>query len=205
VSETSAESLEPGSTGTPTFVTVPKPSLWQRWQAWRFDIWAWRRKKIREEDGLHKTWPAEARAVKSIWGFIRFHDKLMNGYNHDYGTICHAVAALGVAGTCLANHNRVNGGVTGYQASAIMWEWLNGWGTGPKNIGRMLDYEDMLYPQYEKKFNQLSRSAWAFLQEKAAKSLAENPDASPRVRAHWQTIVDGNIPFGWGLEPTNEE
>ncbi len=161
-----------------------------------------RRVQITEKEGIHKAWPAEARAVRTIEEFVAFHDKIMNGYAHDYGTICHAIAAVSLAGACLADHDKVNGGITGYQAGAIMWEWLAGWGTGPKKVGRMLDYEQMLYPVYEHKFNQLSWSTWKFLQEEAAKSLAdpELAHAAQQVKDHWQSIVDGKVPFGYTVD-----
>lgn len=164
------------------------------------DPHAERRQRIQEEDGIHKTWMEEARAVKTVEAFVAFHDKLMNTYNHDYGTICHAVAALSVAGACLANADKVNGGITGFQASAIMWEWLAGWGTGPKNHGRMLDFDMMLYPQYKKKFVTISVKVWEWLQKMAEKNLAELPDAHPNVRAHWRSIMEGIVPFGYAVE-----
>lgn len=201
-------SAEPGPTGSPQVAPgFYQPTLKQRVKAWfgSIDIWSWRRKPITEESGIHKTWPEEAHKVRTVWDFIRFHDKLMNGYHHDYGTICHAIAAISVAAACLSNRDKVNGGITGFQAGAIMWEWLHGWGTGPKNIGRMLDYEDMLYPQYASKFIQISRRNWAFLQKKAAENLVESPTANPAVIRHWQSIVDGTVPFGLFLEPAPGE
>jgi hypothetical protein len=184
------------------------------------DPHAGRRIQVSEKDLVHKDWNKEARAIKTVEEFVAFHDKLMNGFAHDYGTEIHALAALALAGACLGNHDPINGGISGAQAMGVMWQWLEGWGTGPRNMGRILDYEDMLYPQYGRKFKQLSATAWKFLQERAAAELAEDakvvegPEmgkdgarikASPRSRNHWQSIVDGVVPFGWELEPTSEK
>ena len=216
-----APTVAPESVKVAGIQATPKVSAWRRLKEWwkNRDPHARRRVSITEEDGVHKTWPEEARAVKTVKEFVAFHDKLMNGYNHDYGTICHAVSALSLAGACLANSDRVNGGITGFQASCIMWSWLEGWGTGPKNIGRMLDFEHMLYPNYERKFTQISAANFKFLQDKAKEGLVKDDGytedskgtygeplkLSPRIRQHWQSIVDGKVPFGWMVEPTNEE
>jgi hypothetical protein len=166
----------------------------------RPDPHAARRQNITEEDGTHKAWMEEAHGIKTIEEFAAFHDKLMNTYNHDYGTICHALAALGVAGACLANHDPINGYITGFQAQAVMWEWLAGWGTGPKRHGRMLDFDHMLYPQYEYKFKTISAAVWEKLQA-SAKEYLEKETATDSVRAHWQSIADGVVPFGYSIPP----
>ena len=185
----------------------------------RVDPWAETRVAITEESDIHKTWMEEARAVKTVEDFTAFHHKLMNTYSHDYGTICHAVAALSIAGACLANHDPVMGGITGFQAGAVMWEWLSGWGTGPKNIGRMLDFEQMLYPRYARRFNFIGRENWEFLQKRAAELIAKDDTyteeskgdygeplkAAPAVRAHWESVARGEVPFGWSVPATEDE
>lgn len=183
------------------------------------DPHAGHRAELSESDGVHKSWQKDARAIRTVEDFLAFHDHLIHDYKHDYGTVVHAISAVSVAAACLCLGDPANGGISGAQASGVMWEWLAGWGTGPANAGRMLDYEDMLWPNYERKFNQLSHGTWTFLQQRAAEELAaddlvvEGPEmgkdgarikASPRVRAHWQSIVDGVVPFGYKLEPANE-
>jgi len=206
--ETSAgpeEQKEPLTTQGLVAVEMPKPTGWQRVKTWwhrrqPIDPWAWRRRAIKEEDGVHKAWYAEARKVRTIWQFVRFHDRLMNAYSHDYGTVVHAVAAISLAGACLANSNRYQGGITGFQAGAVMWQWLEGWGTGPRRHGRMLDYDNMLYPQYEHQFRTITPAVWTALQKEAERLLADAPRANEQVRAHWRSIIEGKVPFGYTVK-----
>ena len=119
---------------------------------------------------------------------------------HDYGTICIAVGACAVAAAKAADRHP-NGGITGFQASAVFWEFVRGWGTfgdGPK---RMVSYRDMLYPQYEEKFDKrISAETWVWLQDEARKKVPAPESAHPAVLAHWQSIADGVIPFGYSVE-----
>ena len=62
---------------------------------------------------------------------------------------------------------------------------------------RLVNYDDMLYPQYDHKFAKvLDHGMWAYLQKAAAEKLAQHHGA-PEVQAHWQSIVDGVVPFGY--------
>jgi hypothetical protein len=55
----------------------------------------------------------------------------------------------------------------------------------------------MLYPQYDYKFEKtISTDTWHALQEEAKKNLVER-DPHPNVKAHWESIVEGKIPFGY--------
>jgi len=119
---------------------------------------------------------------------------------HDYGTVCVAIGALAAAAARAADREP-NGGITGFQAGAVFWEFVRAWdvfGDGPK---RMTQYANMLYPQYAHDFERtISADTWAWLQEHAAKRLAEtNGQAHPDVVAHWKQIVAGSVPFGYAV------
>lgn len=153
---------------------------------------------IKEEDGVHKPWYDEANDMTTdkLPEFIR---KLTRDYEHDYGTICHACAAAAVAAAASVNHSD-QGGITSFQAGAIMWEFIKHWmhEEGPM---RLVKYDEMLFPQYDTRFGTISKETWEYLQKKAAENIAEkNEFAHPDVIAHWQSIVDGTIPFGLALE-----
>lgn len=127
-----------------------------------------------------------------------FINHLLNDYTHDYGTICHAIAAGAVA-TAWAMNNDPHGGITGFQAGAVMWEFVRNWmhEDGPMKLVR---YDTMLYPQYEDHYDKvISKSTFDYLQEKARENL-ERGEAHPSVMAHWQSIVDGNVPFGYSIK-----
>jgi hypothetical protein len=66
----------------------------------------------------------------------------------------------------------------------------------------MINYDDMLYPQYEHKFEKtISSDIWKLLQEEAQRKLEEDSEyANLDVINHWKSIVDGVVPFGYKIE-----
>lgn len=150
---------------------------------------------ISDDTDLDKEWYAEARVQTpdSLMGFIKH---LMYDYRHSYSSIVYALSAGAVA-TCWAMNKSPQGGISGFQASAIMWEFLKAWMSmdGPLKLTR---YDDMLYPQYDYKFEKtITRSTWAYLQDQAEKRLKEGGSTHPNVKKHWESIVAGEIPFGY--------
>lgn len=114
----------------------------------------------------------------------------------DYGKIIYAIC-----GCMFATYNYIdrgpNGGITGMQASFIAWEMIRKF-IHDSNVGmRILDYENMLYPQYECDFKTISKKTWEKLQKQAKTNLEEYPDAHPAVIKHWKRIVKGKVPFGY--------
>lgn len=154
--------------------------------------------EINEEQNIHKDWYLEAKrqTVETLPSFIKH---LTEDYRHDYGTICHAVAAAGIAAMTAVNQSP-KGHVTGFQAGAIIWKVIRNWGTFGKGPLKMVDFENMLYPQYADKFDKtISKSTWEWLQ-KEAKEKVKDDCAHRDVIAHWQLIVDGVVPFGYRVE-----
>lgn len=122
------------------------------------------------------------------------------GADHDYGTVCVAMGHIAAAAARAADR-MPNGGITGFQAGAVFWEFVRAWGVFNEGPKRMMLYSDMLYPQYDHKFAQtIDADTWQWLQEQAREKL-ENPIAAhPNVEAHWRSIVAGNVPFGYTVE-----
>lgn len=158
--------------------------------------------KIREEDKLQDRWYKEAKdvTVKELPNFMK---KILDGYEHDYGTICHAVAASAIAAAWAANKSK-QGGITGFQAGCIMWEFIKHWMSYEDEPMRLINYKDMLYPQSEDKFMVISEETWKWLQEKAAENIKSIPLAHPEVIAHWKNIVNGKVPFGYQVQPSRQ-
>lgn len=162
------------------------------------------KKIITEETLNYKEWEKEAR--KQTMGTLpKFIDHLMNDYVHDYGTATKAVAAaaLGAAwATCKVQ------GLTGFQGDCVMWLFIKGWiKTDNKTSLRLVDFDKMLYPQYETYFDKtISKRIWERIQKEAKRNIEEDDKrgdevkAHPHVRAHWQSIVDGRIPFGYTIK-----
>lgn len=162
---------------------------------------------INEEMGVHNAWYVEARKqrIDSLEGFI---NHLMNDYIHDYGTVCHAIAASMMAALHAANETE-RGGITGFQAGAVMWEVIRHMSYSDNKTGlRIINYDDMLFPQYAYKFTErkISKDMFEALQKEAAERLkTERDHAHPKVIEHWQSIVDGKVPFGYEIEKEPEE
>lgn len=158
------------------------------------------RQAITEEQGIHKQWYEDAEKVENLDQLMGFLKHLLEDYQHDYGTICHALSAGAVA-TCWAM-DRVGGGITGFQAGCVMWGFIGGWNQQYRDKPlRFVNFENMLYPQYADKFStEMSAETWKWLQDQAAKNLETEREVHPNVWDHWQSIVNGGVPFGWTAE-----
>lgn len=157
-------------------------------------------KNITEEMKIHEQWYKEAQdkdmTLETIPAFLK---KLTTEYNHDYGTICHALTAGAIA-TMWAMNRTPQGGITGFQSGCIMWEFIRNW-NGEKGPLRLIKYDEMLFPQYEDKFQKnISMNTWKYLQEEAKKNIDSKEHASLRVIHHWQSIADGIVPFGYAVK-----
>lgn len=109
---------------------------------------------------------------------------------HDYGT---CVYAMSMAATAAFKFVAAKLRVTGFQASCADMDILSrtrGW-----KWGMILDYENLLYPQYctpehfpdaETSIRQNAKK----LGEMAKQKLAENPGAHQNVLDHWNFLVD---------------
>lgn len=156
---------------------------------------------IDESMHLEKEWFQEAKKqTRDTLG--QFIDHLMTDYQHDYGTICHAIAAAALAATYAAD-NSPQGGITGFQAGFIMWDFIKQWMYPTNTCGlKIVDYDNMLYPQYERHFDKTIPShTWELLQAQAKELLkTEAHDAHNEVYKHWQSIANGQVPFGYIIE-----
>lgn len=158
------------------------------------------KQQIKEEMGIQKEWYKTAKGPEmSLETLPQFLTMLTEDFSHDYGTICHVLAAGAVA-TATALNRSPEGGITGFQAGAVMWEFIKNWGMGHDGPMRLVDFEDMLFPQYEEKFRTISKETWEYLQKEAQKNLDSENTAIPEIEAHWKSIVNGQVPFGYELE-----
>lgn len=150
---------------------------------------------VTEEMHPEKAWFEEACKMK-MKDLPAFMDRMLNGYNHDYGTVCRAVAACAIAAAWAASDVA---GLTGFQAGFVMWDFIKNWTKSGNETGLMLvDYDNMLYPQYEERFDKtISKTTWERIQKVAKEKLEKESFVSMRVLAHWKSIVNGEVPFGY--------
>ena len=152
------------------------------------------------EQDARSLWNAEARE-QTLETLPAFLDRLTK-HPHDYGTICVAIGAAAHA-AARAMDKSPAGGITGFQAGAIMWEFVQQWMSMEGKPLRLVDYHDLLYPQYASKFTSIHAETWDAIQKEAASRIAGLKDDSmvaSSVYAHWQSIVAGNVPFGLTVE-----
>ena len=165
-------------------------------------------KKITEKDGLQNEWYERAKKISNEKELTEFINELTTKYEHDYGTICHAIAAAAIGAAWCVDRSP-QGGITGFQAGAIMWQFIQVWNSGGsynKNPLRLLDYGDLLYPQYEYKFKAINADTWKWVREQANELLKSNnkEKVDRAVWLHWDSIRRGIIPFGLTVEEENK-
>lgn len=124
----------------------------------------------------------------------------VDNYNTGYGTAPMAIAQAALA---VAWYFSSRFGITGFQAGFTMWDFITGWSKPSNKTGlRLVDYDDMLYPQYGFKFDKtIRKDTWKLIQEQAKNNLEEDSGfADTSVVNHWRSIVSGRVPFGYTIE-----
>lgn len=152
---------------------------------------------VTEEMHPEKEWFEEACHMKAE-NLLAFYEKMTHTYNHDYGTACHAVAACALAAAWAACGEN-DTGLSGFQAGFVMWDFIKNWTKTGNECGlRLVDYDDMLYPQNEEKFDKtIYKDNWEMIQKKAIENLKRENEVHPAVAEHWRKIAEGIVPFGY--------
>ena len=142
----------------------------------------------------------ERKNIKTFDDLISFLQNVKENCNTGYGEAPRAIAQAALA---TAWYLSSEFGITGFQAGCVMWDFLRDWSFSGNKCGlKIVDYDDMLYPQYEYHFTDriLSEEIFELMQKEAKMLLADSEYATENVKAHWQSIVDGNVPFGYVLK-----
>jgi hypothetical protein len=112
--------------------------------------------------------------------------------SHDYGTCVYAMSFAALAAFYLMAHKL---GVTGFQASCADMDFI-GRTRHMKHGFRIINYENLLYPQYcnSKHFPSYhdlldDEDVKKQLRDQAIKKLSEETSAHPNVRAHWEFLA----------------
>ena len=121
-------------------------------------------------------------------------------YSFDYGGAPRAIAQAALA---TAWWFAGDFGITNFQAGFVMWDFIIDWMYRNNECGlRIVDHDDMPYPQYDYKFEKtISPKTWSNIQRQAEKNLRDNAEHThPAVIAHWKSIVNGVVPFGYSVK-----
>ena len=126
--------------------------------------------KITEEMNLHEKWFKEAK-IQTLETLPEFLRHLTEDYEHDYGTIAHAVGAAGLAAMWAVDKSPT-GGITGFQAGFSMWDVIRSWSYPRNKCGlKIIDYDDLLYPQDCEKYTNISKHIMETLQTEARNKI----------------------------------
>ena len=138
----------------------------------------------------------ERKDIKSFDDLVTFLQRVKENYNTGYGTAPRAIAQAALA---TAWYLASDFGITGFQAGFVMWDFIRDWQYSSNECGmRIVDYDNMLYPQYDYKFEKtISKDTFESLQKIAKRNLKGHEYASPAVVNHWKSIANGNVPFGY--------
>ena len=139
----------------------------------------------------------ERKSIDTFDDLVNFLRNIQDNYNCGYGEAPRAIAQATLAvAWYLANEF----GITGFQASFVMWDFIKDWLFSSNECGmRLVNYDNMLYPQYEGEFQKtIAPDTFDALQNKAKRLIETDGDhAHPAVIEHWKSIAAGNIPFGY--------
>ena len=141
----------------------------------------------------------ERKNIKSLDDLMNYIQNIRDNYDIGYDTAPRAIAQAALATSYyLADMF----GTTGFQAGFVMWDFIKDWSFRGNKCGlKIVNYDDMLYPQYNYKFQKtIKKDTFEALQKAAENNLKKHQFSSSAVIKHWKSIVDGNVPFGYIIE-----
>lgn len=137
--------------------------------------------------------------IKNLDDLMEFLKYVKENCNYDYGVAARSIAQAALATAWYLSNEF---GITGFQAGFVMFDFIRDWNFSNNKCGlKIIDYDDMLYPQYYDKFEKtISRETFEELQKEAEENLKNTEYAHPNVVAHWQSIVECKVPFGYKIK-----
>ena len=148
-----------------------------------------------EDRAVWEGWFKEAQKCKLEDGSLqKFLDHLKNDYQFDYGTSARATAAAAFA---TANAFASYIGLTGFLWSCAAMDILGKMCFPHNKLGyKVIDYDNLLYPQYQDRFteNKISEAGAERLKQEAQNLIDEGGLVHHDVLAWWKRLAGGNIP-----------
>jgi hypothetical protein len=134
--------------------------------------------------------------IKDFDALTKYLKDIEENYNCGYGEAPRAIAQASLA---VAWYLSSRFGITGFQAGCVMWDFVRDWNYTNNKCGlKIVDYDNMLFPQYDYKFEKtISQEVFSGLQEEAKKKLETEKNVHPEVLLHWVKIANGEVPFGY--------
>ena len=96
----------------------------------------------------------ERKNIKSLDDLMNYIQNIRDNYDIGYDTAPRAIAQAALATSYyLADMFDI----TGFQAGFVMWDFIKDWSFRGNKCGlKIVNYDDMLYPQYNHKFQKIS-------------------------------------------------
>lgn len=138
---------------------------------------------------------SEIKTFDDLTTFLKYVEE---NCNYGYGEAPRAMAQASLA---VAWYLSDKFGITGFQAGVVMWDFIRDWMYRNNKTGlKIVNYDDMLYPQYQCKYEKTIPShVWESMQKEATERMTEREHVHPAVYAHWKSIAEGNVPFGYSV------
>lgn len=133
----------------------------------------------------------EIKTFEELTEFLKY---VKDNCNYGYGGAPRAIAQASLA---VAWYLAGEFGITGFQAGCVMWDFICDWTYSNNKCGlKIVNYDDMLYPQYRYKYEKTIPShVWESLKKEVTERLKDCEYCHPDVIAHWKSIANGNVPF----------
>lgn len=152
--------------------------------------------KVLDEMEMRDLLRDKRKKIETLDDLIEFLTYVKDNCNYDYGVAPRSIAQASLA-TAWYFSNIF--GITGFQAGFIMWDFIRDWKYQNNKLGlKIINYDDLLYPQYEDHFDKImTKPMFEDLQKVAMEKLEKGENVAPEVRIHWMRIVNGYVPFGF--------
>ena len=141
-----------------------------------------------------EQWFNDAKGKDGVKSLDEFYRHLTQDYQHDYGTCCHAIIAMAVA--AIEKMSR-EFGITGFQHSCVMWGIISREFHDHNKLGlRLLDYDNLLYPQFQDEFRQseISEEQAEKIRKQAQANIDEGGMVAHAVEEWWKKLASGWLP-----------
>lgn len=147
-----------------------------------------------DEFAIKKELEEKRKNIGSFEELAEFLKDIKDNYNAGYGG-----APRSIAQACLATGWFLSSefGITGFQAGCVMWDFICGWSYTNNEVGlQIIDYDNLLYPQYDYKFENftISNRQKDKLIEVAQSRLDTETMAAPAVINRWKELAAGVMP-----------
>lgn len=155
------------------------------------------------EQAVKKELETKRKNIESFYDLVDFLNDVKENYGYGYGEMARAIAQAGLA---TMNYFALEFGITGFQASCLIWDVIKDWSFSDNKCGlRIINYDDMLYPQYKYYFEKIiPESTFKRIQNEALQNIAvmginRDKAKNDNLYSHWFSIADGNPPFEYKI------